>query len=165
MNGRGIPIPISFTLLRQLARFPGTLLGICLLLLGISLLVVRSASLTPIGTFMPFMDKQVVWAGAGLAVFFATAFVPYQKLGRRSALLYLLGIAALVAVFVLGTKINGSRRWFNLGPLRVQPSELMKYLLVIALAHAVARRGAGVRTWGGLLEAGLLAQLSDVGFG
>ena len=45
-----------------------------------------------------------------------------------------------LAVFVLGTKVNGSRRWFSLGPVRVQPSEFMKYALVILLAQYVAKR-------------------------
>ena len=88
MSGRGFPI--SFALLRELTRFPGTLMGICLALLGISLVAVRSASLTPAGTFLPFMDRQLIWVGIGIVVFTVVAFLPYAKLGRRSAFFYLL---------------------------------------------------------------------------
>ncbi len=148
---------LSTRALRQLDRFPGTLLGCCLLLLGVSLLVLRSASLTPDGRMLPFVSRQMIWASAGLAVFLVAAHVPYPRITRRTWLFYGLGLLALLAIFVVGTKVNGSRRWFALGPVRVQPSEFMKYVLVIALARVVAGMGPRIQTWRGLAEAGAVA--------
>jgi len=146
--------PLRFSLAKTLDRFPGTLLAICLLLLGVSLLVLRSASLAPDGRMLAYASRQVVWVGIGLGAFFGVALVPYHWVARRSHLLYVAGLVALALVFVLGTKVNGSRRWYSLGPVRVQPSEFMKYALVVVLAHAIALRGAaGIRTWGGLAQA------------
>jgi len=147
---------VSFRLVRELERFPGTLLGICVVLLALSLVVLRSASLAPDGTTLHYMSKQVVWAGAGLTVFLVLCLVPYPQLTRRAWILYALGLLALIAVFVIGTKVNGSRRWFSLGPVRVQPSEFMKYLLVIALARTIAARRGGIRTARGLAEVALV---------
>ena len=39
----------------------------------------------------------------------------------------------LLAVLFLGREINYSKRWFELGPMRIQPSEFMKLALVLAL--------------------------------
>ncbi|MCA8924035.1 MAG: rod shape-determining protein RodA [Planctomycetes bacterium] len=146
-------------LAREASRFPGTLLGVCLLLLAISVVVLKSASLQPDGSLGPYMNRQLVWASVGLATFFGASLIPYPKLGRRAWIVYLVGLAALGAVLFLGTKINGSRRWFDFGVVRVQPSELMKYVLVITLAHVVARRGEEIKTWGGLLEAGVISAI------
>jgi rod shape determining protein RodA len=157
MSGRGLPV--RFAMLREAARYPATLLFLCLVLLGISLGAIRSASLTPEGTLMHYAGRQVIWAGLGVVVFVVASFLPYQRLGRRWILVFGAGILALLAVFVIGTRVNGARRWFSLGPIRAQPSEVMKYILVIALAHAVARRGAGMRTWGGLIEAGVITSI------
>ena len=144
---------------RELERFPGTLLAICVLLLGISLMVLRSASLTPDGGMLHYATRQVIWAGVGLALFLGVSLVPYPWLGRRGWILYVLGIISLLLVFAVGTKVNGSRRWFSLGPIRVQPSEFVKYMLVVVLAHVIARRGDGIKTWGGLAEAGLVTAI------
>ena len=130
---------------REVERFPGTLLAICLLLLAISMMILRSASLTPDGGMMHYAARQMIWGSAGLAVFLGVSMVPYPWLGRRGWILYLAGIVALLLVFVIGTKVNGSRRWFSFGPVRVQPSEFVKYMLVVVLAHVIARRGDGRR--------------------
>lgn len=147
---------VSFHFLRELARYPGTLLALCLALIGISLVMLQSAGLTPDGRLLPYFSRQIVWASAGLAVFFTLSFVPYDKLGRRWLPIYLLGLIALLLVFVIGTRVNGARRWFAIGTVRIQPSEFMKYAVVIGLAHVVARRGHMIKTWGGLFEAAVL---------
>ena len=60
---------VPFKLAREVERFPGTLLAICALLIGISLVVLQSASLTPDGGARPFVVRQLIWAGAGLIAF------------------------------------------------------------------------------------------------
>lgn len=143
---------LSFRAMREVSRFPGTLLGICLTLIGISLLVIHSASVRPDGTANPFVLRQVIWACAGLTVFGVLAHIPYPRIGRRSLVLFLLGIGALAAVFVIGTTVNGAKRWISVGPIRLQPSEFMKYVLVIVLARTIAGAGPRIRTWRGLAE-------------
>lgn len=145
---------LSYRAMRQVARFPGTLLVCCLVLLAVSLLILRSASLTPDGRMLPYVTRQLIWACAGLAAFAVAAHLPYPRVGRRCWTLYALGLLALLAVFVVGTTVNGARRWFALGPIRVQPSEFMKYVLVIVLARVIASQGPRIQTWRGLAEAG-----------
>ncbi|MBX3465763.1 MAG: rod shape-determining protein RodA [Planctomycetes bacterium] len=149
----------ALRLSRELDRFPGTLLGVCLALLGVSLVALHSASLTPTGGSLGYAAKQAGWAVLGLAGFFACSQVPYDRLGRRAWTFMGLGCAALVLVLLVGTKVNGARSWFSLGPVRLQPSEFVKYALVLLLARTVARRGAGIGTWRGLAEAGAITAL------
>ena len=56
-----------------------------------------------------------------------------------------LTFAALVAVGFAGRVAGGARRWFALGPISVQPSELAKLALVLYLAHSLAKKQEKVR--------------------
>ena len=143
----------TFSWRRELERFPFALLGWCGVLLGLSLVLLSSAALTPDGRMLPYLSRQMIWASAGLMAFLVVGLVPYGWLGRRSWVFYAAGILSLLLVFAIGTKVNGSRRWFAVGPLRIQPSEFMKYVLVIVLAHVVAGLGRQIRTWKGLATA------------
>jgi rod shape determining protein RodA len=71
--------------------------------------------------------------GFGAAV--VVAAIDYRHYERHGWVLYGVGIVLLVLVFLLGTSIRGSTRWIMLGPLPLQPSELMKILLIVALAR------------------------------
>lgn len=59
--------------------------------------------------------------------------------------MYLVVLVSLVAVLVpeLGTEIGGARRWFDLGPISLQPAELAKLAAVVALSIVVARLAPG----------------------
>lgn len=140
---------------RELDRFPLSLLLTCGLLLVASLVALASAGLTPDGGSLGWASKQLFWAGLGLLGFLAVSQVPYDALTRRWPLLWGAGLLSLGLVLAVGTKVNGARSWFSLpGGTRLQPSEFVKYALIVALARVVARRGAGIGTWGGLAEAG-----------
>jgi rod shape determining protein RodA len=118
-----------------------------------SLLFIRSAAYdAATGGFAPYTERQVEWALVSFAAFIAIAFVPYDRLARGSDWLYAAGLVALVAV-LLTTPVNGSRRWFALGSVRVQPSEFTKYVLVLFLARVIGMQGEKVRTWRGLAPA------------
>ena len=58
-------------------------------------------------------------------------------------LVYLASVAGLVLVLTMGTTINGSRSWLELGGMSIQPSEFAKLAVVIgmALLRRRARRG------------------------
>jgi rod shape determining protein RodA len=56
--------------------------------------------------------------------------------------MYLLGLAGLAAVFVLGRTVSGARRWIVLGPISVQPSELFKVCFVIMVVWVITSRWA-----------------------
>ncbi len=137
--------------MRALRGMPWLVVLPALAIVAWSLLFIRSAAYDAgTGGFAPYAERQLEWALVGWAAFFAIAFVPYDRIARRSDWLYGLGLLALVAVFFIGTSVNGSRRWFAVGTIRIQPSEVTKYVLVLFLARVISRQGEKVRTWAGL---------------
>lgn len=133
MTPRARPFPVPWTILLLVSA-----------LIGLGLLFVRS---TTAGTHLDGLEvRQLELVLASLPILFFFAWVDYRRLARHAFLLYLFGLLALAAVLVVGKYSNGARRWFE-GPFdfRVQPSELMKPLLVIALARWLEFRDAPQR--------------------
>ncbi|WP_343081671.1 rod shape-determining protein RodA [Ostreiculturibacter nitratireducens] len=79
---------------------------------------------------MPQMKRFV----AGMAGMFVVAFVPIWFWRNVSALAYFVSLLLLVAVELFGSIGMGAQRWIEIGPLRIQPSEMMKISLVMLLA-------------------------------
>jgi rod shape determining protein RodA len=86
--------------------------------------------------------RQIAWFGVGLLALVVVASIDYHRLVRAAPLFYVLGLAALVAVFVFGRTVSGARRWLFVGPLSVQPSELFKICFVLMAAWLLTSRWA-----------------------
>lgn len=90
--------------------------------------------------------QKAVLAVIGLALAFAMAHIDYRALLGVAGPIYLLGIAALILVLLVGDFDLGARRWFEVGPIVVQPSEFMKLAAIIALARYLADRPDSTRS-------------------
>jgi rod shape determining protein RodA len=77
---------------------------------------------------------QVVWAGAGLVVFFAAALIDYRWLRWGAPILYVAGILGLIAVMLFADPIKGAKSWIDVGPVNFQGSQLAIVATIIALA-------------------------------
>ena len=86
--------------------------------------------------------KQFVWIVASIVLAVLILFVinprAYEGL---SLLIYLFAIGLLLAVIVLGVKVNGSRSWFEFGPIRFQPAEMSKISTSLMLAAVISQQG------------------------
>ncbi|ABK43927.1 cell elongation-specific peptidoglycan biosynthesis regulator RodA [Magnetococcus marinus MC-1] len=123
--------PQRLTLDERIYRFPWGLLLALLAILGMGLGVLYSAT----GGDGEVLFKQGLRVGVMLALFFALA-LSGDKLFRHNAYVIYFGVLLLlVAVFAMGHIGMGARRWIDLGVVRLQPSELMKVALAIALAR------------------------------
>lgn len=110
-----------------------------LLLCGAGITMIYSASsarLKDEGITAQFlMNRQLLFAGLGLVACMLTTAVPYRRFRGLSLGLYGLGIVLLVAVLTgLGDSALGAQRWIDLGPLQLQPSEIMKIGAILVLA-------------------------------
>lgn len=78
--------------------------------------------------------QQIYWLtlGAGAAVLVAA--IDYRHFERHAWVVYGFGIVLLILVFLIGRNIRGSQRWIPIGSFSLQPSELMKIFLIVALA-------------------------------
>ncbi len=113
----------------------GFLILICLI--GMVGLVILYSALTAghdVGTVHILFKKQIIWMGIGFVIMLVSTMIDYRELDKLSLFIYILCVGLLVSVILFGQLGGGSRRWLVLGFVRVQPSELMKIALIIALA-------------------------------
>lgn len=75
-----------------------------------------------------------------LVVMFICSRIPPNKYQQWAPYVFAIGCALLLAVMLIGHADKGARRWLILGPLRLQPSELMKLLTPLMLASFLAMK-------------------------
>lgn len=137
-------------------RFDLLLVGAAVAAAVVGVLMVASA--TRQAGPSAFLLRQLAWVAAGVAAMAAVMTVDLRTVRRLAPVAYAAVVVALVAVLSpLGSAANGTRGWFDLGPLRLQPAELAKPVLIVALAahgHRARGRLQGGRLLGALLLAG-----------
>jgi rod shape determining protein RodA len=105
-----------------------------------------------------FAYRQVAFAIIGLGIAFGVSRVPIQRWQQYWPHALAIAVTGVVAVRFVGTVVNGSRRWLDLGPIALQPSEFGKVLALIAICGFLASRAREIRSprvfWSGL---GMLA--------
>ena len=120
----------------QRAHIDVPLLLCVLLLAGVGLVVLYSAG----GQDPGLLQRQAIRLGAGLAILLVIAQVPPYLLRMWTPWLFLAGLALLVAVLGLGVIGKGAQRWLSLGPVRFQPSEMMKLAVPMMIAWYLAEQ-------------------------
>ena len=119
------------------------------MLLG--LVMVASSSITTAadsGQPLALFWRQLAYAAVATALMLLATRVPMVVWRRAGPWLLLLGAGLLALVLVpgIGREVNGSMRWIALGPVNLQPSELVKVFGVLYLAGYLVRRGDHVRS-------------------
>lgn len=114
-------------------------LAASLALTGIGLVAVYSAKLATLtAQGLPatmFLSRQMIAGAIGLVLMIAATVFDYRRLRAFIPLGYLVTLLMLVLVLTpLGTSVRGSQRWIGLLGVQIQPSELMKIALLLALA-------------------------------
>jgi cell division protein FtsW len=89
-----------------------------------------------------YLTRQGIYAAFGLFLLFVFSRIDFRALKKLAPVLVLGSLALCVAVLVLGTAVNGARRWVSLGPVVFQPSEFAKLALAVWAAWFLTRRGA-----------------------
>ncbi|MDO9468928.1 MAG: rod shape-determining protein RodA [Thiobacillus sp.] len=131
----------SHWIVRRLSHIDGILLVLVLVLLGISLAVVASAS----GQSPARISGHLINMGLALTVMLVMANVPPHILSKVGPPLYIAGVVLLIAVALFGEVRNGSRRWLDLGVVAFQPSELLKLALPLMMAWYFQRNEGMLR--------------------
>ncbi|NLC58105.1 MAG: putative lipid II flippase FtsW [Armatimonadetes bacterium] len=85
-----------------------------------------------------FLKRQAMWACIGAVALLLAAIFPYWKLDRLAVVGIAVAVLMLVVVLVAGHTSHGAKRWFALGPVRLQPSEFAKLAMVLFLARWIA---------------------------
>jgi rod shape determining protein RodA len=120
-------------------RYDWWLLGAVIVLIMMGIAMIFSAAKGDPIIARTWLD-QAVTAVAGLFVLIIFSIIDYTLLKNMAPLMYVVTLAMLAAVLVVGTVRNGARRWFDLGGFDLQPGEVAKLVLAIVLAKVVADR-------------------------
>ena len=123
------------TLPEKLNRFSWGLFVPMCMVLAISIVVLFSAGG---GNWKPFALSQLMKILLGFGVFFFAAFTNIKTWVKSAYLIYAVALIMIVLVTFVGHTGMGAQRWLNLGIIHIQPSELIKIALVLALARYFA---------------------------
>jgi cell division protein FtsW len=119
---------------------------VTLALVAFGLVMVYSATSAPAALArtdpMSYLKKQGVYALIGVALMMAVSRFDYRRLRLLAPALVLIALAGCLSVLVLGSRINGARRWIEVGPATFQPSELAKLAVAVWAAAYLCRRPA-----------------------
>ncbi|WP_324191666.1 putative lipid II flippase FtsW [Nocardia elegans] len=132
-------------LARPLADFH-LVVTIATLLTVLGLVMVLSASSVEAyadgGSAYSLFMQQAFFAALGAALFYVALRIPMRVLRQLSFPLFAASVLLLVLVLIpgIGSQVQGSRRWFDLGFVSVQPSEIVKVTLILWGAHLLATR-------------------------
>ena len=148
----------------RLRHFDWPLFLAVLCLTGIGLAVIYSTSLASGGqgadaNFGNFR-KQLLFAGAGIAVALLTAAANYRALSPLARFGYAAAAVMLIAVLAFGKTVKGTTGWFGIAGLGVQPVELVKLFMIVFLAKFLAARARSMRGAGALLATGSAVGIS-----
>jgi cell division protein FtsW len=128
------------------------LFTVTMFLVFVGLVMVFSASAVMarerFGSPYAFLLKQLVWAAAGLAAMVVAMRVDYRRYKNPALVFSFLGITTLllISVFFLDRSHN-THRWFRVGALSFQPSELAKPVLILFLAYFLEARTKAMDDW------------------
>lgn len=114
-----------------------------------------------------FLKLQVQWIILGIITVIFVSRVSFLAWERFSFPILIMGIILLVAVLIpgIGHQVGGARRWIDLGLLTVQPTEIIKFALIIYWSAWFSRKKATIKGFiillGGIL--GLILLQPDMG--
>jgi cell division protein FtsW len=137
------PVPI--------AELDYAVVSLAALLLGIGLVMVYSSSIAiaEAGQYTGnqpayFLIRHSVFVFVGVMAGFICFQFPMRLWQQAAPYLFVLGVLLLLVVLIpgIGKEVNGSQRWLSLGMFNLQPSELMKLLVVLYAADYTVRKAA-----------------------
>lgn len=138
---------IDLTLLQKLGQINWFLILLISLIAGVGFAMLYSAAN---GNIDPWASRQMFRFAAGLGLMLLIALIDVRAWLRHAYLIYAAALLLLLAVEVMGVVGMGARRWVDLGLFQLQPSEVMKIALVLALArfyHGLPLEEVGRMRW------------------
>ncbi len=143
MNTRTSSKLLDRTLLKNGETFDWSLLWMIVLMTAFSVTMIFSASIEHAEFNYQdryyFVERQLIFLTLGYTVLLAMLKTPTRTLHKFMWLI--LGFSFLLLIGVLfGREINGAKRWINIGPFNIQPTEIFKIAIILYLASFLTRR-------------------------
>jgi len=121
--------------------------------------VIEIYSATHGSSLAGMQNKQLRWLLVGFVLMFALSRLDYHLILDQAPILYLIGIAALIAVLAFGHRRFGAQRWIPILGEFFQVSELVKLIIIIVLARFFAEVRTDELSLQDLIKAGLIVGL------
>ena len=123
--------------------YEGKLLAILIGIWSIlGLLILGSASWweasKEMGYWAYYLKRQIIWCIPGLTIFYLVLNTNIKDLLKISKIIFYILICLVTSTIFFGSTVNGSSRWLILGPLQIQPSELIKPFSILEAANLFA---------------------------
>ncbi|WP_457641382.1 rod shape-determining protein RodA [Persephonella sp.] len=118
-------------------KYDPIIFGIVFLLLIWSVINVYSATFHE---YTSLYIKQGLYAFVGILIILLFPYFDYRKILNIAPYIYILGVVLLIAVIFFGTTILGAKRWLNLGFFMLQPSEMMKFIIILMIAYILENK-------------------------
>ena len=143
----------------KLKPFSYPMFLIICILLCFGLITLASASsysaLDDYSDSLYYLKRQLIFAAIGIVVMIVVSRIDYNIYKKVAYFGYIGALLLMAAVFIpgVGVNVNGARRWINLGFTTMQPSEIMKVILVIASSTCIVNnykknKGDFIKTYG-----------------
>ncbi|MBN2388547.1 MAG: rod shape-determining protein RodA [Anaerolineales bacterium] len=137
-------------------HFDFWLLGMVILSMVFGIAMIRSA-IAGNETLAELPSRQITWASLGFVVILIVAGVDYRFWGGAVKWMYFAIVLFLLLLYFIGGATFGAVRWIETGLVSIQPTELAKIVVILALAAYFARYYDEPRTWFWLLRSLLIA--------
>ena len=123
--------------------------GLCLLGLPIVLSASAPGAILAGGSPWSYVIRQCIYMGFGVSAAVVVSRTPVAIIRKLRFVLPLVALGLLVVVFMpgIGHYAGGSSRWIGIGPIQLQPSELVKVAMVVFAADMLARRAKRRDQW------------------
>jgi len=116
------------------------LLGAVVLLVIFGITMIRSAVAGNIELLeLNLVQRQLIFSAAGFIVILIVSSIDYRLFSSISRPMYIITVGTLAILYIVGSTLFGSARWFDTGVILIQPSELAKIILILTLADFFTR--------------------------
>jgi cell division protein FtsW len=114
-----------------------------LVLFGLVMVYSATSGSAALGNANPlgFVEKQMIYALIGVGLLVVVSRLPLERIRALAPTLVVTALVLCLGVLAVGARINGARRWIDVGPFVFQPSELAKLAVVVWAAAYLSRRG------------------------
>ena len=126
----------------------GVFFGLIFAISCISFFILSSSGYDPELPRNAVFEKQLIYVAVGCGIFFICTFIKPSLWHYWAYFIYIIGCILLVMVMIIGHEGKGAQRWLDLGHFKIQPSEVMKIGLILALGRFLSRDDAPKNGYG-----------------
>lgn len=113
----------------------------------VSIVSIYSSTFLLSNDFSDIYLKQIIWYVISFIVIFILYKQKKEFFYKYDKLLYIIGIISLILVLIFGNSINGTKGWFNIFGISIEPSEFMKIFLIIILSNTLNKESIKDRSF------------------